>query len=60
MPKRLAMLSAFALLIAVASPAIAAGDNAQSRTISLSGTGKVNSAPDIAIISLGVTSEAKT
>jgi uncharacterized protein YggE len=51
---------ASAALIAFGAVAFAADQNPQPRTISLSGTGRINAAPDIAVVSLGVTSEAKS
>ncbi|MGI9570371.1 MAG: SIMPL domain-containing protein [Desulfobulbia bacterium] len=55
------LLSAFLpLLLLAQSPAQAAENGQAKRTISMVGSGKVNAAPDIAMIGLGVTSRGET
>jgi uncharacterized protein YggE len=57
-----AALAAFALLAPTALPAAAQSDDAQfqATTLRLSGQGEVHAAPDIAVINLGVETEAPT
>jgi hypothetical protein len=58
--RRTALTLALASTLALAVPAAAFADEDNRRTMTLSGTGTVYAAPDKAIITIGVRSEAKT
>ncbi len=58
---RAAIFLLFPIAFALSTPSMSQqGDKAPQRILSITGSGEVKAAPDIAIISLGVTSQAKT